>query len=87
MDLRRQPGTYLDLVDLKGEKFLIERSGKGKAVLLSLAEFEEYQRLKSQARKQAGSIIDQVRIQNKNVDPQEIEQKAIEVSRKVRLEQ
>ena len=60
MDLRKEPGNYLDRVDLRGETFVIERSGKAKAALLPIREYEDIQRRKQAAREKFGQMTEEL---------------------------
>ena len=44
MDLRREPGKYLDHVDYKNESFIIERAGKPKAAMIPISIYKQIQR-------------------------------------------
>ena len=46
MDLRKEPGRFLDRVSYRGESFLIERAGEPKAVLVPVRDYREMKRLK-----------------------------------------
>jgi len=60
MDLRREPGTYLDRVDLRSESFIVERAGKPKAVLISLQEFKQIERFRAAARARVIELSDKM---------------------------
>jgi prevent-host-death family protein len=61
MDLRKEPGTFLDRVDYRRERFIVQRAGKPKAVLISLADFEQGERLKAEAKEEFFAMTDELR--------------------------
>jgi prevent-host-death family protein len=84
MDLRKGAGTFLDRVDLRGERFIVERAGKPKAVIISVAEYEQVERLRREAKERFFAQVDEMRAAFADVDPKEAERvivEAIEASR------
>lgn len=74
MDLRRSPGEFLDRVDYRNETFVIEQYGEPKAVLISVREYQQAQQKKSEAKKRLFVMIDSIRQQFADEDPEVIEQ-------------
>lgn len=72
MDFRKQPGTYLDQVDLRQLTFIIERAGKKKAALISMLQFEQFKRYQSEAKARLFKKIDKIRMNTSAYSPNEI---------------
>ncbi|MCC7451628.1 MAG: type II toxin-antitoxin system prevent-host-death family antitoxin [Anaerolineae bacterium] len=84
MDLRKETGALLDRVDYRGERFIVERSGKPKAVLIPLSEYEQLERQRREARERFWIQTQEIRKAFANEDPQKVEaliQEAIDTSR------
>jgi prevent-host-death family protein len=84
MDLRRQPGRWLDRVYYRNESFLVQRAGKPKAMLVPLREYQEIQRRKTEARTRLFKLIDDIRAANTDKDPKEIEKNVARAIQEVR---
>jgi prevent-host-death family protein len=56
MKLRKESGSLLDLVEYRNERFLVERAGKPKAVLISLQEYAQLERQRQAARAEFWSL-------------------------------
>lgn len=85
MDLRSEPGTYLDRVDYRNEAFIINRAGRPKAVLVSVREYEQLVRQREEAKKRFWELTDEVRARTSQFDPGEVQaaiDKAVEAVRK-----
>lgn len=61
MDFRKQPGTYLDQVDLRQMSFIIERAGKSKGVLIPMLQFEQFKKSQSESKERLFKIIEKIR--------------------------
>ncbi|MEK7550638.1 MAG: type II toxin-antitoxin system Phd/YefM family antitoxin [Patescibacteria group bacterium] len=61
MNFRKQPGTYLDQVDLKQMAFIIERAGKPKAVLVSMIQFEQFRKYRQESKDRLFKTIEKIR--------------------------
>ncbi len=61
MELRKEPGRFLDRVDLRQETFIVERAGKPKAALVPLTELREMVRMKEEAREEFFAMTDELR--------------------------
>ena len=87
MDLRSQPGTFLDRVFYRNESIVIERAGEPKAVIIPLREYRDFQRRKQEARMRFWAITEEIRQRLAAHDPQEVEAafaEALEAARKTR---
>jgi prevent-host-death family protein len=75
MDLRRGAGTFLDRVAYRGERFIVERAGKPKAVLVSVAEYEQMERLRQEAKANFFAMTDDIRtrVAQSGLSEQELE--------------
>ena len=85
MDFRKQPGTYLDQVDLKQMAFIIERAGKPKGALISMIQFEQFQKYRQDAKDRLFKSIEKIRknaSKYKASEIQEIIDEAIIATRK-----
>lgn len=71
MELRREPGKYLDRVDYRRERFIIERAGRPKAALISVAELEQVEMRKREAKKRLWAKIQTMRKAFAKVKPEE----------------
>lgn len=74
MDFRKQPGTVLDRVFYGGESVIIKKSDEPRAVLVSLGEFEQIQRIKAEAKKRLFTQIDKMRKSASSQKPEKIEE-------------
>jgi prevent-host-death family protein len=61
MDLRKEPGTILDRVDLRQETLVIERAGKRKAVLVPAPLYDKWQQLEHEAREEFWAMTEEIR--------------------------
>jgi prevent-host-death family protein len=75
MDLRREPRRVLDQVYYQGRRFIVERAGEPKAVLVPLREFEQMERGKREAREQLTNLTTLARV---HVAQSEVSEKALE---------
>lgn len=50
MALRKGPGRFLDRVEYRKERFVVERAGKPKAALVPLTDLKQMQKRQSEAR-------------------------------------
>ena len=85
MDLRKEPGRFLDRVSYRGESFIIERAGKPKAVLVPIREFAEMKRLREETKKRLFLRVDKVYEKTAKLDSKKIEltiEKAIVATRR-----
>lgn len=73
MDLRKEPGTYLDRVDYRDERFIVERAGKPKAVLVPIREFEQMERRKRDANERFWEMTQELRARVAHYDPSEVQ--------------
>src|SRR5258708_1982281 len=60
MELRKEPGRFLDRVDLRRETFIVERAGKPKAALVPLTDLQEMVRMKAEARQAFFAMTDEI---------------------------
>lgn len=86
MDLRKGPGAYLDRVALRNEAFVIERAGRPRAVLVSVADYEQRELAKHQARERFWERTTQLRQELAATDPDEIQAAIDEAIEAVRQE-
>lgn len=61
MELRSQPGTILDRVFYRRESIIIKRSGKPRAAIVPLIEFEQMKRARADAKKRLFAEIERMR--------------------------
>jgi prevent-host-death family protein len=86
MDLRSQPGTFLDRVFYRNESIVIERAGEPKAVLIPLREYQDLQRRKQEARERFWEMTQEIRKNVAQYDPAEIQAAIDEAISAVRKE-
>lgn len=67
----------------KGEPVIVEKKGKPFAVVISPSEYERYQQL---ARDQFFRVVDELREQNRDKDPDEVLREVTEIVEEVRQE-
>ena len=72
MDLRKEPGRFLDRVSYRGESFLIERAGEPKAVLVPVRDYREMKRLKQVSKDRFFGLTKELRQAFKNIKPEKI---------------
>lgn len=72
MDFRREPGRVLDRVDYRGESFIIERAGKGKAALVPIADFQQLRLIRQLAKEQLFTLIDKTQASVKGKNPKDV---------------
>lgn len=73
MQLRRGSGKLLDRVFYKGERFVVQKAGEDRAVIVPLREYWEMKRLKAEAKKRLFEKIDKLRTVVADEDPEVIE--------------
>lgn len=84
MDLRKESGRFLDRVDLRRETFVIERSGKPKAVLVPIQEFEQMNRIKDEAKERLFEMMDELHERTAHIPPEILEKEIAEAIAAVR---
>jgi prevent-host-death family protein len=73
-------GQLLEEVFYKGDQYIIEKSGKAMAVVISPSEYEAYK----EQRKRDMKIFDKIRKKNKNANLEEVEKDIQETINNVR---
>ena len=73
MDLRKDTGKILDLADYRNERFLVERAGKAKAVIIPVREYQDYQRVKQESKDAFFKTVDLLQKRLTDKDPKAIE--------------
>jgi prevent-host-death family protein len=73
MALRKESGKFLDQVDFRNQRFLVQRAGKPKAVLISLQEYEQLERQKQVAQDRFWAVTENLRERVAKYDPREVE--------------
>jgi prevent-host-death family protein len=84
MDLRREPGKWLDMVDYRNQSFVIQRAGKPKAAIIPIREYEQVQRVKCEARERFWTMTQELCAALKDVDPKEVERETAKAIAEVR---
>jgi prevent-host-death family protein len=74
MDLRREPGQYLDRVYYRKERFVVQRAGEPKAVLIPVSEYQQVQRIQAGARARFFAQSEQMRAAFADLDDIELRQ-------------
>ena len=87
MDLRKEPGSFLDRVDYRNEHFLVKRAGKPKAVIISVSEYELNERRKRVARENYWAMSEDLRKRVARYDPAEVQAAIDAAIQAVRREQ
>ena len=84
MKLRTQPGSVLDRVFYRGERFIIEKAGEPRAAIVPVREYEEMLRRKAAAKEQFFALSDKIKQRTRQYNPQEVQaaiEEAVEVVR------
>ncbi len=84
MDLRREPGKWLDMVDYRNQSFVIQRAGRPKAAMIPFREYEQVRRVRKEARERFWAMTQELRAAFKDVDPQEVERETTKAIAEVR---
>jgi prevent-host-death family protein len=84
MDLRREPGKWLDMVDYRNQSFVIQRAGKPKAVIIPFREYEQVRRVRREARERFWAMAQELRAAFKDADPKEVERETAKAIAEVR---
>lgn len=88
MEARKHFGELLESVYYRGEAVTIERAGKPMVVVLSAAEYEEFEARNRQASwERLGNAMDRIHEANAGVDPDQVERDVAAVLKKIRAEQ
>lgn len=86
MDLRKEAGRLLDLVELRGETFVVERSGRPKAALVPIQELEQMNRMKAEAKERLFEMMDELHERTAHIPPEIFEKEIEEAIAAVRRE-
>ena len=73
MQLRSQPGTYIDRVFYRKESFIVEKTGQPRAVLVPLNIYNDVMRLKQQAKQDFFKLVDKVKKRTASYSAKEIQ--------------
>lgn len=86
MDLRREPGTYLDRVDYRNEAFIIKRAGRLKAALISMRQYRQLVHQRKAAKNRLWKMTDELRTCLTPREPKETESAINEASVQTRAD-
>jgi len=73
MQLRSQPGTYIDRVFYRKESFIVEKTGQPRDVLVPLNIYNDVMRLKQQAKQDFFKLVDKVKKRTASYSAKEIQ--------------
>ena len=73
MQLRSQPGTYIDRVFYRKESFIVEKTGQPRAVLVPLNIYNDVMRLKQQAKQDFFKLVDKIKKRTASYSAKEIQ--------------
>jgi prevent-host-death family protein len=74
MKFRTQVGTVLDRVFYRGERFIVEKAGEPRAVIVPVREYEEMLRRKQAAKERFWKMTQELQASFKDEDPEKVEQ-------------
>ena len=83
---RQRLGELLEGVYYRGDEVVIERAGKPMGVVISPQRYADIERRRAEARERFWQAIDEIREQNKDVDPDEVQRVVDETIAEVRRE-
>ncbi|MBZ0097701.1 MAG: type II toxin-antitoxin system Phd/YefM family antitoxin [Taibaiella sp.] len=86
MDLRSQPGTVIDNVFYRNTSFVIKRSGKARAVIVPLREYEDMQRRRKEAKERFFAMTEELQARFAKEDPKKVQQMIDEAIEAIRRE-
>lgn len=88
MEARKHFGELLESVHYRGEAVTIERAGKPMVVVVTAAEYEEFEANRRDAAKERFfAIVDEIHARNAHIPPDEVERDVAEAIRRVRGQQ